>query len=117
LLRSAVENVVRNALRYTEGDTAVEISLSRSEKSPQSTSMALITVRDYGPGVPEKELADIFRPFYRVAGSRDRKSGGDGLGLAITQRAVQLHGGEVTAFNAPGGGLQVEIRLPLHHRD
>ncbi|MDQ3584284.1 MAG: ATP-binding protein, partial [Acidobacteriota bacterium] len=66
---------------------------------------------DYGGGVPEATLGELFRPFYRVADARERKTGGTGLGLAITQRAVQLHGGTVEARNAEGG-LVVEIRLP-----
>ncbi|MDQ3815636.1 MAG: ATP-binding protein, partial [Armatimonadota bacterium] len=107
LLRSAIENVVRNALRHTPEDTAVEVSLRREE------DWAVIAVRDRGPGVPAAELGEIFRPFYRAGGGRDRDSGGAGLGLAITERAVQLHGGSVRARNAPDGGLIVEIRLPL----
>jgi signal transduction histidine kinase len=63
--------------------------------------------------VPEESLKEIFRPFYRVDDSRTRETGGAGLGLAITERAVRLHSGTVTAANAPGGGLVVEIRLPL----
>ncbi|HEY8461494.1 MAG TPA: ATP-binding protein [Blastocatellia bacterium] len=108
LLRRAIENVVRNAARYTAENTEVEISLAR-----ESTSQAVITVRDHGPGAPESSLADIFRPFYRVADARDRRTGGAGLGLAITERAVKLHGGTVSAYNAPAGGLIVEIKLPL----
>jgi two-component system, OmpR family, sensor histidine kinase CpxA len=111
LLRRAVENVVRNAARYTAENTEVEISLAR-----ESPSLAVITVRDHGPGAPESTLADIFRPFYRVADARDRQTGGAGLGLAITERAVNLHGGTVSASNASdawGGGLIVEIKLPV----
>jgi two-component system sensor histidine kinase CpxA len=70
-------------------------------------------VRDHGEGVPENSLGDIFLPFYRVGDSRDRSSGGSGLGLSITDRAVRLHGGTVTAENCPDGGLAVELRLPL----
>ncbi|MBO0719769.1 MAG: HAMP domain-containing protein [Blastocatellia bacterium] len=110
LLRSAVENVVRNAVRYTAEGTAVEIRLRVEWLGGAST--AVISVHDHGPGVPEKALADLFRPFYTVTEARDRKSGGSGLGLAITERAVRLHGGSVEAANAPGGGLIVEIRLP-----
>ena len=68
---------------------------------------------DHGKGVPESELSKLFRPFYRVAEARDRETGGVGLGLAITDRAVKLHGGTVKAFNAPRGGLTVEIILPV----
>jgi two-component system sensor histidine kinase CpxA len=111
LLHSAVENVVRNALRYTAEGTQVEISL-RCDKGVDHGA-AVISVRDHGAGVPEASLQDIFRPFYRVGDARDRQTGGNGLGLAITSRAVRLHGGTVKAANAPDGGLVVEIRLPL----
>jgi two-component system sensor histidine kinase CpxA len=106
LLRSAIENVVRNALRYTVENSTVLLTL-------RCTEQAIITVRDHGPGVPESELNNLFRPFYRVAEARDRQSGGAGLGLAITQRAIHTHGGSIVARNAPDGGLEVEIRLPI----
>ncbi|HZN12068.1 MAG TPA: ATP-binding protein, partial [Blastocatellia bacterium] len=66
----------------------------------------------HGPGVPPESLGEIFRPFYRVADARDRQSGGTGLGLTITERAVRVHGGSVSAENAPGGGLVVGLTLP-----
>ena len=112
LLRSAIENVVRNALLYTSEGSEVEISIRKT--TPEGIPHALITVRDHGAGVPEVALTNIFRPFYRVGDARDRGSGGTGLGLSITQRAVHLHGGTVEARNAPGGGLIVEILLPLN---
>ncbi|HEY4365526.1 MAG TPA: ATP-binding protein [Bryobacteraceae bacterium] len=103
LLRSAVENVVRNAIRYTAEGTAIEISLEA--RGPQ----AVLRVRDHGPGVPETMLADIFLPFRRVAnGNFD----GAGLGLAIAGRAVNLHHGTIRAQNASTGGLVVEVELP-----
>jgi signal transduction histidine kinase len=111
LLRSAIENVVRNAVRYTAPATTVEVSLG--ERNGNSHKQAVIRVRDYGPGVPNEALQNIFRPFYRVADARDRESGGTGLGLAITERAVHLHGGDVTAENAPDGGLAITLSLPL----
>jgi two-component system, OmpR family, sensor histidine kinase CpxA len=110
VLRSAVENIVRNAVRYTAEGTAVEITLHVEGGGDAST--AVISVRDHGPGVPEAALDDIFRPFYRVTEARDRQSGGTGLGLAITERAVRLSGGTVKAVNAPDDGLLIEIRLP-----
>jgi two-component system sensor histidine kinase CpxA len=106
LLRSAVENVVRNALRHTAPGSEVEITLATRD------STAEITVRDHGPGVPEGELQNLFRPFYRISGARERDTGGVGLGLAITDRAIRLHGGTVGAANAPDGGLLVKIRVP-----
>jgi two-component system sensor histidine kinase CpxA len=107
LLRSAVENVVRNAVRYTAPGTEVEIALDCARDG-----MADIRVRDHGPGVPEEELANLFRPFYRLTSARERQTGGTGLGLAIAERAVRLHKGTVSASNASGGGLQVDISLP-----
>jgi two-component system sensor histidine kinase CpxA len=104
LLRSAVENVVRNAIRHTIEGTVVEISLQISN------SRALLLVRDYGPGVPESMLSEIFLPFRRVASGN---SEGAGLGLAIAERAVNVHRGMIRAMNAPKGGLIVEIDLPL----
>jgi signal transduction histidine kinase len=111
LLRSAVENVVRNALRYTADGTSVEVSLRHEKRA--SGSEAVICVRDHGKGVPQESLADIFTPFYRVGDSRERSSGGSGLGLSIADRAVRLHGGQLKAANSPTGGLLVEARLPL----
>jgi len=113
LLRSAIENVVRNAISYTAAGTAVEVSLSQKRGSENGDGLAVITVLDQGSGVPQAALANIFHPFYRVADARDRQSGGTGLGLSITQRAVEIHGGSVTAANTTRGGLSVEIVLPL----
>jgi two-component system sensor histidine kinase CpxA len=110
-LRRAVENVVRNAIRYTPEGSDVEVSLRREREGNES--QASITVRDHGPGAPEDKLPHLFKPFFRVDDARDRETGGVGLGLAITEAAVRFHGGVVTASNAPGGGLLVEIRLPL----
>jgi len=111
LLSSAIENVVRNAARYTREGTDAEILLERGQ-GPGGAE-AVIRVVDSGPGVPEDALDKLFRPFYRIDDARGRKTGGAGLGLAITERAVRLHGGTVKASNRPQGGLQVEIRLPL----
>ena len=108
VLRRALENVVRNGMRYTAEGTTVEVSLEL-----HGSTHAAIRVRDHGPGVPEENLADIFRPFYRVAEARDRQSGGTGIGLAITERTITLHGGTVRAENARDGGLIVEIILPV----
>ena len=106
LLRRAVENIIRNAIRYAPPDTAVEASLVRDGAE------ARLQVRDYGPGVPEEALARIFDPFYRVQGDRNRDTGGAGLGLAIARRAVELHKGKLSARNAHPG-LFVEMDLPL----
>lgn len=110
LLRRSIENVVRNAVRFTAEGTEVEIRLNRAEG--RSGPLAHIEVRDRGPGVPEEALPELFRPFYRMAESRDRRSGGTGIGLAITERAIRLHGGAVRAQNAPDGGLIISVELP-----
>ncbi|HKG15697.1 MAG TPA: ATP-binding protein [Pyrinomonadaceae bacterium] len=112
LLRSAFENVVRNAVRHAPEGTAVQVSLD-CLKGGTNNGEAILRVRDKGPGVPEESLKEIFRPFYRVDDSRTRETGGTGLGLAITDRAVRLHAGSVSAANVHGGGFVVEIRLPL----
>jgi two-component system sensor histidine kinase CpxA len=108
-LHSALENVVRNAVRYTHAGTAIEITL---RDDPERPRWVAVQVRDHGPGVPESDLARLFEPFVRVGEARDRASGGYGLGLAIAERAVRLFGGEIAARNEPGGGLSVVIRLP-----
>lgn len=111
LLRSAIENVVRNAVRHTAEGTKVEIALTCEED--ETEKRALITVRDHGAGVPEAALNEIFRPFYRVEEARDRQTGGTGLGLAIAARAMHLHQGTITAANASDGGLMVVMSLPV----
>src|SRR4029079_4429259 len=112
LLRSAVENVVRNAVRFTPEGTAVEVALRKQNGS--GDNFAVISVRDRGHGVPAEALEKIFHPFYRTEDARDRQSGGGtGLGLAITERAVRMHGGTVEATNLSDGGFSVEMRLKL----
>jgi len=92
--------------------TEVAVALTVAPASG-SGKAAVIEVRDRGPGVPDEELGRLFEPFHRVSEARERSSGGVGLGLAITRRAVEWHGGTVTARNHPDGGLEVTIRLPL----
>jgi two-component system sensor histidine kinase CpxA len=106
LLRRALENILRNAIRYAPAETAVELDLR------QAGTVAQIRIRDYGPGVPKESLTRIFDAFYRVDTDRNRASGGVGLGLAIAQRAIQLHNGSLHAENAQPG-LLVMIELPL----
>jgi two-component system sensor histidine kinase CpxA len=110
LLHSAVENVVRNAIRYTQEGSAVEIELKSETRAARE---AVLRVSDSGPGVPSDSLDKLFQPFYRLDDARGRQTGGVGLGLAITERAVRFHGGKVSAFNRPQGGLVIEIRLPM----
>lgn len=106
LLRRAFENVVRNAIRYAPEGSAIEV---RAEESGET---ARVTVRDFGEGVPEEFLDKLFDPFFRVDASRNSLTGGVGLGLAIAQRAIQLHGGRIEAVNARPG-LRVSVELPL----
>ncbi len=105
LLRRAVENVVRNAIRYAPRQSSVEVSLARHD------GHAVLDVRDHGPGVPEDALPHIFDAFYRVETDRARSSGGIGLGLSIARRAIELTKGSIRARNAHPG-LEVEIELP-----
>lgn len=107
LLRSAVENVVRNAVRYTQKGTSVDVALAIENET------AAISVEDHGDGAPDGELENLFRPFYRVGEARERRSGGVGLGLAIARRAVIVHHGSIVAENT-GTGLKVTIKLPLN---
>jgi len=106
LLRRAVENVLRNAIRYAPRDTTVEVKLSRKEAG------AVVEIRDHGQGVPEEALPRIFDPFYRVESDRNRLSGGIGLGLSIARRAVELHKGAIRAANAHPG-LQIDMEFPV----
>lgn len=110
LLRSAIENVIRNAVRYTAEGTKVEIRLER--RIGDDGEDVAIHVLDSGTGVPECDLERIFEPFYRVDDARNRQTGGAGLGLSIADRAIRLHGGRVHASNRAEGGLEVEIRIP-----
>src|ERR1700683_3969900 len=112
LLHSAIENVVRNAIRYTREGTTVEVHLEKT-KSASAGEEAVVRVTDCGSGVPEEALQKLFQPFYRLDDARGRQTGGGGLGLAITERAVRFHGGRVLAVNRAEGGLMVEIHLPL----
>ena len=104
MIRSAVENVLRNAIRYTKEGTAVEVSLLNTN------GQATVKIVDHGDGVPDSELANLFRPFYRVGEARDRGSGGTGLGLAFAQQAILAHDGRINARNE-ADGLSVEILL------
>lgn len=108
LLYRAIENVVRNAIRYTEAGSEVEIRLGVSGRG-----QAEIAVCDRGPGIPKDQLKAIFRPFYRVDYARSPDTGGFGVGLAIAERAVRLHNGELCALNREGGGTTIHMSLPL----
>ncbi|MFO6424938.1 ATP-binding protein [Motilimonas sp. KMU-193] len=104
LLSSAIENVIRNAIHYGQHEIKLTIA-----QTPQALTFV---VQDDGPGIPEHELSEIFRPFYRVSQARDRETGGTGLGLAICDNAMHKHGGSVKAENV-NPGLKVSLTLPL----
>jgi signal transduction histidine kinase len=105
VLDRAIENVLRNAIHHSPADNSVvDVALSTSE------GMAVITIRDHGPGVPEEALDEIFKPFYKL--DAPHAGGGVGLGLAITRRAIALHNGRINATNA-NPGLRVSLELPL----
>ena len=110
-LRRAIENVVRNAIRYTQPSTDVEITIR--EQRAFALPRAVIQVRDHGPGVSSEHLEKIFLPFYRIPTSNGEPTSGAGLGLAITDRIVRMYGGSVSAVNALDGGLIVNLELSL----
>jgi len=109
LLYRAIENVLRNAVRYTETGTPIELRLRKDDEQ----QMAVIEVSDRGPGIPDSELESVFRPFYRVDMARSAQTGGFGVGLAIAERAVKLHNGKIRASNRAGGGTSIQICLPI----
>jgi signal transduction histidine kinase len=102
-LRRALTNLIENALRY--GDRA-DVACT------DDANGVLITVHDHGPGIPDSELQAVFEPFYRLESSRNKETGGVGLGLSIAREAIQRHGGTLTLMNAEGGGLMASIFLP-----
>lgn len=104
LLSSAIENVIRNAINYTEEDSEVLIS------TLEDRGIIRVSVSDKGPGVPDTDLPQLFDPFFRASNT---KKGGSGLGLSITRQAVEAHNGMVQAENQPEGGLQITLHLPL----
>ncbi|MES2204860.1 MAG: ATP-binding protein [Pseudomonadota bacterium] len=107
LLRSAIENIIRNALRYTPEDQPIQVTVLSKEEEIQ------ISIEDSGPGIPEEKLAQVFDPFFRVDDSRTQNTGGFGLGLAIAKRAILLHQGNISAQNLPRGGLNVTLTFPI----
>ena len=112
MLRGAVENVVRNAVRHTAELTSVDVSMDRRQTA--SGPRAVIEVRDHGPGVPDNAFGSLFVPFNRIVDNGvPIGTEGTGLGLAITRRTFEVHGGSATAANAEGGGFIVTLELPL----
>jgi signal transduction histidine kinase len=116
LLRSAFENLLRNAVRHSPAGGQIVIE-AQATGAAAGERVIEVSVRDHGPGIPQKDLALVFEPFYRVEAAREHRSaGGEGLGLAIAARAIAVHGGKITAANAAGGGLVVSVTLPADAR-
>ena len=107
MLRSAVENVLRNAIFYSGAEGRVELSVRVQD------AVATISVRDNGPGVPAPALPKLFDPFYRVDDARGTSTGGSGLGLSIVSGAVKVHNGSVRARNLEPHGLEIILELPV----
>jgi len=107
LIHRAIENIIRNALNYSPANELVKVRIHILENN------LIIDIADNGPGVPDDQLTMIFNPFYRVDPSREKKTGGYGLGLSIAEKAIVLHHGKITASNKSTGGLQVSIELPI----
>jgi len=107
VLQSAIENVARNAIHHGGEGKSVELGLHAEGND------AVLTIRDHGPGVPPEALPRLFEPFFRVDSARSLTTGGSGLGLAIAAKAVELHGGTISAHNAAPNGLVVTIHIPL----
>jgi signal transduction histidine kinase len=109
-LRSACENVIRNAVRFTQPETNVEVVLEVDRSTPEP--VGILSIRDHGPGVPKESLDAIFQPFYRISGD-GQGTDGNGLGLAIASEAIRLHRGTISAANRRPTGLEITIRLPI----
>jgi two-component system sensor histidine kinase CpxA len=114
LIYRAIENIVRNAIRYTKEGSVVEIRLDASEEN--GNAGCALEIADRGPGIPEDQLEAIFKPFYRIDAARQRATGGFGVGLAIADRAVRLHAGRLQALNRPDGGAILRMWLPCNGR-
>ncbi len=106
LLQQALANLIHNAIQYTPAGGKVEVELR-----PEGP-WARVSIRDTGPGIPAQDLPHVFERFYRVEKSRSRDTGGSGLGLSISQRILEAHGGEIRMESIWGKGTEVEVRLP-----
>ena len=105
-LGQALENILRNAMRYTPAGKKVTVDLHSNKDKYQ------VTIQDEGPGVPDQHLKSIFKPFFRVDASRMANSGSFGLGLALSQRQIEAIGGRVWAKNRHSGGLEMQVDVP-----
>jgi two-component system OmpR family sensor kinase len=108
-LRQVLTNLIGNVARHTPAGTAAEVALGPSDDGRS----VVVEVRDHGPGIPEDQAHRVFERFYRADSSRNRASGGSGLGMAIVAAIVGAHQGTVTVARTPGGGLTVHAELPV----
>ncbi|GAB3466963.1 ATP-binding protein [Massilia terrae] len=113
-LRRVLNNLVENARRYarTPGEDVTDIEIDCQVKATGHGRRAVITLQDHGPGVPEDQIAQLLKPFTRLDTARGQANGA-GLGLAIVERVLSRHNAELTLQNRPGGGLRIQITLPL----
>ena len=103
-LRRALSNLIDNAIKY---GSSAHIALRRED------AQAVVEIDDQGPGIAEEQMELVFRPYYRLEGSRSRETGGVGLGLSIARAVVRAEGGEIALSNRPEGGLRARVTLPL----
>lgn len=107
-VRTALRNVIENALKYSPATgPPVEVRIQRDERA------AIVSVRDYGPGIPLEEQAKVFEPFYRVDKSRERTTGGYGLGLSLAKKIMTAHRGDILLTSTPGNGSTFTLQFPL----
>jgi len=112
LLYSGLENIIRNAIHHTKTGTQIETSLGLLKAHPP---VAILIIRDHGKGVPESDIDELFKPFFQVDEARTQQKGGYGIGLAIAERAINLHNGSIRITNVVEGGLEVFIKFPVHN--
>jgi two-component system sensor histidine kinase CpxA len=110
MVRASIENVIRNAIRYTPSNGLIHVETASELIADQL--LAIIRISDNGPGIPEEEIKSVLEPFYRADKAKNLRQDGFGIGLAIADRAAQLHGGKIAIWNKTTGGLVVEIRFP-----
>ena len=105
-VKRCLDNVLDNAVRYGGADgSPARVEMDVEDRPDRLT----VIIRDHGPGIPEEQQEKVFQPFYRLEPSRNRNTGGNGLGLAIVRTMARQHGGDVTLENAPDGGLVVRV--------
>jgi two-component system sensor histidine kinase CpxA len=113
MVRASIENVIRNAIRYTPSNGLIHVETVSETIADQR--FAIVRISDNGPGIPEEEIKSVLEPFYRADKAKHWRQDGFGIGLAIADRAAQMHGGKIAIWNRATGGLTVEVSLPVAH--